>query len=145
MRSGPGSTSQIGINSRIPRLVVHLSPSGSTPVEDQLTSQTEDNTAAPKSHTSLGGPKGKGGKGRAQGTRKKKTPVPDKDKDAAYYRYRDINNGHARKSYSTMSQNKKAEKTASLLKENATLKDRLKVACRKIEDLEKTSLKAFSH
>ena len=71
--SRSGTTSQIGINSRIPRLVVRLAPSGSNPVKDQLTSRNEDNTAAPKSHKSLGGA---GGKGSAEVKRKKKIPVP---------------------------------------------------------------------
>ena len=117
--SRSGTTSQIGINSRIPRLVVRLAPSGSNPVKDQLTSRNENNTAAPKS---LGGAGGK-----------KKNPVPG---EAGYRGYRARNNVSARKSYAK-SKNEKAEKIAGLLKENEELKNRLKVANRKIEDLKK--------
>ena len=56
--------------------------------------------------------------------------------DAAYKSYRARNNEYARKSYAK-SKNEKAEKTASLLNENEELKNRLKVAYRKIEDLKK--------
>ena len=128
-----GMNPTICLNSRIPRLVVRLAPSGSNPVKDQLTSRNEDNTAAPKS---LGGAGGKGGKGSAEVTRKKKIPVPVEMQDPAYISYRARNNVSARKSYAK-SKNEKAEKTASLIKENDELKNRLKVAYRKIEDLKK--------